>query len=85
MYVNGACRSEELVDITTDDIETHEYLIIVNIPNIKTKIQRSFVISVILQKIMKKHARLRPSDLKTKRLLLQYREKKCTKQVIAKN
>lgn len=83
--VNGACRSQELVDMTTDDIEILENGIIVNIPNTKTKIQRSFVISGLFYEIVKKYNEIRPSDPKTNRFLLQYKNKKCTKQVIGKN
>lgn len=43
--VSGACRLEELHNVTIKDIEDQENCIIVKIRNTKTHIQRSFTIT----------------------------------------
>ncbi|KAJ8971278.1 hypothetical protein NQ317_001180 [Molorchus minor] len=43
--IAGACRTEELVNLTVDDIEDVGSSLIVKIPNTKTKIPRIFVVT----------------------------------------
>lgn len=85
MGVNGVCRSQELLNVTTDNIKIQEDVIIVKLPDTKTKIQRSFVITDLFYDIMKKYMDIRPKDMNTKRFLLHYKHKKCTRQVLGKN
>ncbi|KAJ8974768.1 hypothetical protein NQ317_007318 [Molorchus minor] len=42
--IAGACRTDELVNLTVDDIEDVGSSLIVKIPNTKTKIPRIFVV-----------------------------------------
>lgn len=83
--MNGACRTQELVDMTVENIEFQENVLIVKLPNTKTKIPRSFVIRDEFHDIVKRYFNLRPGDLKTNRFFMQYRDKKCVKQVVGKN
>jgi hypothetical protein len=46
MGYNGACRREELVNITIDDIEFKQDLITVSIPRTKNYLPRLFAITV---------------------------------------
>ncbi|CAH0404081.1 unnamed protein product [Chilo suppressalis] len=85
LCVNGACRSHELLKLTIDDIELHENVIIVKLPNTKTKIQRSFVITDVFYEIVKKYIDLRPKKLPTNRFLLQYKDNRCLTHGIGKN
>ncbi|KAJ8975417.1 hypothetical protein NQ317_012593 [Molorchus minor] len=43
--IAGACRTDELVNLTVDDIEDVGSSLIVKIPNTKTKIPRIFVVT----------------------------------------
>jgi integrase len=45
MGISGAMRGEELTKMTIDNIQEKEDLIIVEVPDTKTKIDRRFVIS----------------------------------------
>ncbi|PSN48595.1 hypothetical protein C0J52_14653 [Blattella germanica] len=45
MGIAGACRREELVKMMIDDVEHRNEFILVNIPNTKTNISRSFAIT----------------------------------------
>ncbi len=88
--VSGACRREELYNITLNDIEDRDSFIIVKIPNTKTHIQRSFTITNVENEtihyleIIRKYIRLRPSDVKSARMFLNFLKGKCTKQVVGK-
>lgn len=84
--VNGACRGIELLKITVDDIQKHsDTLIIVNLVDTKTKVDRSFVVRDEYVKVVEKYQSLRPSDMPNKRFFIHYQNGKCTKQVIGKN
>lgn len=86
----GACRSDELIRMTIDDIkrfDTPELMYLVSIPEEnKTNMNRSFTISEPLYfKIVEKYINLRPEDMPSKRFLLTYREGKCVRLNMGKN
>lgn len=84
--VAGACRREELVNITTKDIEIlNKSSALIKIPKTKTNIQRSFTISDDFFNIFEKYRALRPANATTNRFFLNYRNGKCTQQVIGIN
>lgn len=84
--VHGACRGNELLNITVDDVENHSGdLLLVKLTDTKTKIDRSFVIRGEYKNIVQKYLELRPADMKTNRFFIRYQNGKCFKQVMGKN
>ncbi|KAL0879211.1 hypothetical protein ABMA27_002994 [Loxostege sticticalis] len=84
--IHGACRGNELVKITVDDIENHsDQLLLVKLTDTKTKIDRSFIIRGEYKRIVEKYQSLRPSDIKSNRFFIRYQNGKCLKQVLGKN
>lgn len=83
--INGACRGIELTNITTDDIEFHGEIAIFKLRDTKTKIDRSFVIRDEFLNIVKIFYELRPQDTQSNRLFLNYRNGKCTRQLIGRH
>lgn len=81
----GACRTDELVKITVDDITNHGNLILVKIPKTKTCVPRSFTVSDDYLRIVENYRQLRPDNVPTNRFFLNYQKGKCTSQVIGKN
>nr|XP_023018391.1 uncharacterized protein LOC111507326 [Leptinotarsa decemlineata] len=88
--ISGACRCDELLKMATTDIEDKGSILIVNIPNSKTNIQRTFVINASLGNgpnyidIYRKYISLRPKIDQT-RLFVCYRAGKCINQMVGKN
>lgn len=88
--IAGACRREELYNMKTEDIEERNGLIIVKVPQTKTYIQRSFVVidepdeKVQYLNIYYNYRNLCPSNAKSSHFFLNYRNGKCTNQVIGK-
>ncbi|KAJ8982477.1 hypothetical protein NQ317_005113 [Molorchus minor] len=68
--IAGACRTDELVNLTVDDIEDVGSSLIVKIPNTKTKIPRIFVVTDVgnILELFRKYLSLRPPHVKHKRL-----------------
>ncbi|KAJ8980654.1 hypothetical protein NQ317_017580 [Molorchus minor] len=68
--IAGACRTDELVNLTVDDIEDVGSSLIVKIPNTKTKITRIFVVTDVgnMLELFRKYLALRPPHVKHKRL-----------------
>lgn len=85
--ISGACRKQELRNIKIEDIEDTGKLLIIKIPDSKTKTQRSFIVSKKWYGTCKKYINLRPSEADTKRLpfFLNYQYKKCTQQCVGIN
>ncbi|KAJ8972502.1 hypothetical protein NQ317_018635 [Molorchus minor] len=85
--IAGACRTDELVNLTVDDIEDVGSSLIVKIPNTKTKIPRIFVITDVgnMLELFRKYLSLRPPHVKHKRLFLYYKAGKCSSQPVGKN
>ncbi|KAJ8974121.1 hypothetical protein NQ317_000651 [Molorchus minor] len=85
--IAGACRTDELVNLTVDDIEDVGSSLIVKIPNTKTKIPRIFVVTDVanMLELFRKYRSLRPPHVKHKRLFLYYKAGKCSSQPVGKN
>ncbi|KAJ8966599.1 hypothetical protein NQ317_015986 [Molorchus minor] len=85
--IAGACRTDELVNLTVDDIEDVGSSWIVKIPNTKTKIPRIFVVTDVgnMLELFRKYLSLRPPHVKHKRLFLYYKVGKCSSQPVGKN
>ncbi|KAJ8980202.1 hypothetical protein NQ317_002214 [Molorchus minor] len=68
--IAGACRTDELVNLTVDDIKDVGSSLIVKIPNTKTKIPRIFVVTDVgnMLELFRKYLSLRPPYVKHKRL-----------------
>ncbi|KAJ8981766.1 hypothetical protein NQ317_002360, partial [Molorchus minor] len=63
--IAGACRTDELVNLTVDDIEDVGSTLIVKIPNTKTKIPRIFVVTDVgnMLELFRKYLSLLRSQL----------------------
>lgn len=85
--IAGACRTDELVNLTVDDIEDVGSSLIVKIPNTKTKIPRTFLVTDVgnMLELFRKYLSLRPPHVKHKRLFLYYKAGKCSSQPVGKN
>lgn len=84
--IHGACRGNELLKITVDDIEKHsDELLLVKLIDTKTKIDRSFIIRGQYKSIVENYQNLRPPNMKTNRFFIKYQNGHCYKQVIGKN
>ncbi|XP_050516507.1 uncharacterized protein LOC126891373 [Diabrotica virgifera virgifera] len=88
--ISGACRRDELVKMVTKDVEDKGSILIVNIPNTKTNMQRTFVINASSGngpnyiEIYGKYISLR-RKIDRSRLFVCYRAGKCSKQLVGKN
>lgn len=77
--------------MSIDDINDKKDILIVNIPDTKTKNQRTFTITeqkisgINVIDIYKKYISLRPLNMQHKRFFLNYNKGKCTVQPIGKN
>ncbi|KAJ8970096.1 hypothetical protein NQ317_012452 [Molorchus minor] len=78
--IAGACRTDELVNLTVDDIEDVGSSLI-------TKIPRIFVVTDVgnMLELFRKYLSLRPPHVKHKRLFLYYKAGKCSSQPVGKN
>lgn len=83
--MQGACRRQELCDVQVNHIEDKGDMLLVRIPDTKTGRPRSFVVTNEFYNIYKRYAKLRPTNLATKRFFIGYRNGKCTKQNIGIN
>lgn len=91
MGLAGALRREELYNMTTDNIEKVESVLVITIPDSKTHIQRKFTLigtevhGINLLDIYKKYTALRPANVKHNKFFVQYRKGKCTVQTVGIN
>lgn len=89
--VFGACRRDEIVKLSVDDIQDKDSIIIVNLPNTKTNVTRTFVItnneqaSVDILALVRKYISLRPTSLTSRRFFVRYTSGKCASQVVGVN
>lgn len=83
--LSGACRREELCQLTVDDITDLNSALLVKINHTKNKIPRSFTVTESFYEICKKYMKLRPKNISEKRFFLNYKQGKCTKQVVGIN
>ena len=84
----GACRREELTNVSVNDVEDRGSVLVVTIPKTKTNKKRVFtiidddVVSALV--VYRKYAALRPANVHHSRFFLQYRNKVCTVQPVEK-
>ncbi|XP_026331515.1 uncharacterized protein LOC113238878, partial [Hyposmocoma kahamanoa] len=83
--IHGACRRQELHNITTKDIENQGKMLLVKIPNTKNKIPRSFIIDGPFYDVVKKYEALRTTKTKSNHFFQNYQKGKCTAQPIGIN
>lgn len=81
----GACKTDDLVEMTLDQIETHGRVYLVKIPNLGTNTHRSFTISDQYFDLVEKYRNLRPPTMPSNRFFTNYQKGKCTVQFIGKN
>lgn len=83
--VCGACKIEEIIDVKMDNIKDNGTEIVVRHSDDKTKVSKKYSISGDFAESVRKYMKLRPPKVKTNRFFIQYRDEKCTVQVIGKN
>lgn len=84
--INGACRTNELTQLNVKNIEKHsDDILLINLPNTKTKRDRNFVIRKEYVTIVEKYQALRPPNTPINRFFLQYRNGKCVRQPMGTN
>lgn len=90
MGISGACRCDELTNLTVNCIEDKGGYLFVSIPDTKTNISRSFTIvkegflTNVLD-IYRKYESLRPKNVPHSRFFLNYKNEKCTIQPVGIN
>lgn len=90
MGVAGACRRQELISMTVDDIQDLGSTILVKIPFTKNKCERVFTINSTGNTstsydpidMFRRYVAFRPKDIKHNRLFIFYKNFKCTVQPI---
>lgn len=81
--VTGACRCDELLQMNVNDIQDLTNMLLINIPNTKTKKSRSFtVIGDFYLNIYREYAKLRPQDINSSRFFIKYQAGKCHRVVM---
>ncbi|KAJ8971933.1 hypothetical protein NQ317_015439 [Molorchus minor] len=80
--ISGACRGDELTNLRVDDIEDVVLSLIITIPNTKTKISRTFVVTrtegnTNILDLNRKYAALRPPHTSHGRFFVFYKSGKC--------
>lgn len=88
--IAGACRREELANLTLDDIEEKDDVLITTILETKTKVSRKFIVvdpdkEIGYISLYEKYKSLRPVDTPHRRFFVLYRQGKCTKQCVGIN
>ncbi|KAL7298542.1 hypothetical protein TKK_0008318 [Trichogramma kaykai] len=84
--VSGACRKEELANLTLDDVEdVDQKILLINILHTKTGVERLFTVAGDFYKICKQFMELRPKDCSSNRFFVNYRNGKCVNQPIGIN
>ncbi|XP_024889909.1 uncharacterized protein LOC112466187 [Temnothorax curvispinosus] len=70
--IAGACRGNELTKLNVENIEHHGSLLLIRIPDTKTKISRLYTIEGKFAEIVKKYETLRPQYATTNRFFLNF-------------
>lgn len=83
--VIGASRGDEITYVMNDFVRDNGQEIIISMPSIKTKASKVYKIDGILAQIVRQYKQLRPPKETTDRFFIQYRDGKCTMNVIGKN
>ncbi|KAL7298012.1 hypothetical protein TKK_0009020 [Trichogramma kaykai] len=81
----GACRREELTNLTINDVEDHDTMLFIKIEKTNSQIQRTFTITSEFYLMCKKYMKLRPENPCTTRFFLNYHNGACTRQPIGIN
>ena len=77
--LHGCLRKTEITGIEIGNVKQQGLLYQITSPTPKTGVSRTFVTSQGVYPLIKKYMDLRPADMK--RLFLQIRDKKCTRQI----
>ncbi|KAJ8979478.1 hypothetical protein NQ317_000354, partial [Molorchus minor] len=86
MGILGACRREELCQMNLNNIEDLGNTLVVNIPDSKTRVSRTFtVITETYIDLYPKYLALRLAHVNHQRLFIKYTSKKCTIQPVGIN
>lgn len=87
MEIFGACRTQELVNMLSSDIEDRGSVIIIKVSKTKNDINRIFTIideeDLGAARLVREYSALRPQGVL--RFFVAYRNKKCTLQPVGKN
>lgn len=89
--IAGACRREEMAELSIDDINDLGAVLMVTLRDTKTKIDRTFTvvdnkkISPTYMDLYKQYVALRPSHINHRRFFIFYKNGKCSVQVVGKN
>lgn len=87
MEIFGACRTNELVNMLSSDIEDRGSVIVINVSKTKNDINRKFTIideeDLGAARLVREYSALRPQGVL--RFFVGYRNKKCTLQPVGKN
>ncbi|XP_031348033.1 uncharacterized protein LOC116174283 [Photinus pyralis] len=85
--ISGACRTDELTNLCTNNIQDKDDVLIVHIHNTKNYKERTFIVcnsnktnATDVVAICKKYFSLRPTNLNTNRLFIKYNAGKCVGQ-----
>lgn len=87
MEIFGACRTNELVNMLSSDIEDRGSVIVINVSKTKNDVNRKFTIideeDLGAARLVREYSTLRPQGVL--RFFVAYRNKKCTLQPVGKN
>lgn len=82
--IAGALRRNEIYKLKMCDIQDLGNVLVVSVPDTKTKITRKFTITEHLE-LYRKYAALRPQNYQEDRFFIKYQGGKCTRQVVGIN
>ncbi|XP_044744385.1 uncharacterized protein LOC123306444 [Coccinella septempunctata] len=85
MGVVGACRANEMYEMKMTHLKDLGSAFLVKVPTTKTKVSREFTITDNYYEICKKYISLRPRDVISNVLFLNFQNGKCTNQRIGIN
>lgn len=86
MGYSGACRREELTNMSIDDVQCRPHLVTVSVPKTKNNVPRQFMITnPDWIDLIKKYTALRPKTVIHKRFFLTYRNGHCVNSPIGIN
>ncbi|KAJ8975624.1 hypothetical protein NQ317_005737 [Molorchus minor] len=74
--VSGACRMDELVRMTLQDVEDIQSKLVTSILDSKTKKPRSFAVNQMYLNVYRKYVELRPENINSVFFFFQYRNEK---------
>lgn len=83
--VAGACRTDEILNVMVQHVAIEGNILLITIPDTKTKIQRKFTIDDPFCDMVKKYMSLRPKNCSHHRFFINFQKNACTRQPIGKN